>query len=265
MKLIFIGFLSVLTLFSCNRTNNKLATITADDSKPVPATPSKITDVVWYLKSMTLAGKKIPITRPITLNITNGKITGHGGCNRYFGRFTGEGERISLDQIGSSRMFCKDASKLESQYLEALGKVNGARLGKEGELGLAFPKGILLFSNTPVKITGKSATTKIQGVLWHLQSISKDGVTQRAKGDVTLLLSKNKMTGTGGCNGYSANYTQKGSRFDVKGIAASEMYCKKYGEQEAQYFRALETVYQQKVDDNLLILLYSKGELVFKK
>lgn len=50
-----------------------------------------------------------------------GKLTGHGGCNRFFGGFKLDGEQIEIGPMGATRMACPEAvMDLESKFLAAL-------------------------------------------------------------------------------------------------------------------------------------------------
>jgi len=59
----------------------------------------------------------------VTLRFEEGKVVGHGGCNRYFGGVTA-GEipgSLSFSAMGATRMACPDpAMELEQRYLSAL-------------------------------------------------------------------------------------------------------------------------------------------------
>lgn len=81
----------------------------------------------WQLKSMS-KDEAVPDGLDITLVYINGRISGHAGCNSYFGSVTtGNSPRdISLGQIGSTHMACPpEAMELESRYLQALSNVTG--------------------------------------------------------------------------------------------------------------------------------------------
>ena len=81
----------------------------------------------WQLKGM---GKDeaVPDGLNVTLVFINGRISGHTGCNSYFGSVTtgnNPGD-IMLGQIGSTRMLCPpETMNLENRYLQALSNVTG--------------------------------------------------------------------------------------------------------------------------------------------
>lgn len=66
----------------------------------------------------------------VTLQIAaDGKVSGSGGCNRYFGKATIQGDTIRLGGLGSTRMACEPAlMKLEGTYHETLEAVRTFKL-----------------------------------------------------------------------------------------------------------------------------------------
>jgi heat shock protein HslJ len=51
----------------------------------------------------------------------NGKLTGHSGCNRFFGTYDISGNRIKFGHMGVTRMACiKSVMELESKFLSAI-------------------------------------------------------------------------------------------------------------------------------------------------
>lgn len=76
----------------------------------------------WQLKGMS-KDDAVPDGLDVTLMFMNGRISGHTGCNSYFGSVkTGDNPGdITLGQIGSTRMACPpEAMELENRYLQAL-------------------------------------------------------------------------------------------------------------------------------------------------
>ncbi|MBS1212690.1 MAG: hypothetical protein H6R26_1307, partial [Proteobacteria bacterium] len=107
----------------------------------------------WRLVRMGL--KEPPLTgTSATAAFQGGRITGSGGCNRYFARVqeAGPGE-ISIGPAGSTRMACPQSlMKLETDYLHRLERVRkfGFFMGK---LALTYEEGrttdALLFVSEP--------------------------------------------------------------------------------------------------------------------
>lgn len=51
------------------------------------------------------------------------RVSGTDGCNRLVGLYAIKGEHISLGQLGSTKMLCKNGMQLSAKYSEALNKV----------------------------------------------------------------------------------------------------------------------------------------------
>ncbi|MGY3943150.1 META domain-containing protein [Aeromonas tecta] len=60
-----------------------------------------------------------------TLQVAGDKVAGKGGCNRYFGGVTQQGDGVlTLGAMGATRMMCMgDLAGKENNYLQTLGKV----------------------------------------------------------------------------------------------------------------------------------------------
>ena len=81
----------------------------------------------WQLKRIS-QDEAVPDGLNATLVFINDRVSGHAGCNSYFGTVTTGNKPgdITLGQIGSTRMACPpEAMELESRYLQALSNVTG--------------------------------------------------------------------------------------------------------------------------------------------
>jgi heat shock protein HslJ len=50
----------------------------------------------------------------------DGRITGYGGCNRFFGGYTISGDHIKIGPLGSTRKGCPGLYLLEGKFLSLL-------------------------------------------------------------------------------------------------------------------------------------------------
>ncbi len=63
--------------------------------------------------------------RPFLIFMPDGKVTGSGGCNRFFSSFEVAGSSIKVGLIGATRMFCHDPPWLmdmESDFFSCLAR-----------------------------------------------------------------------------------------------------------------------------------------------
>ncbi len=255
----FLPLLVMLVLFSSSTCKQNQTTTNQSVSEPVD-----ILNKTWYLESMTLAGKSEHIF-PATLVVGEQKITGKGGCNNFFGKYELSGDKITLSKIGATRMYCQDASKFETKYLRALESVTGYT-PKENRLVLTWDGGELVFSSSPKETAANETKGTIHDTKWQLKSITMRGVARdvrRSKKGITLLVKRDKVSGSGGCNNYFGRLRMEGNRFIVSDIGATEMYCDDSSKQEMTYLRLLEKVTTFRLAGNQLILSFPDGTLTF--
>lgn len=79
----------------------------------------------------------------------DGKLSGNAGCNNYFGNYEVDGNKLTISQIGSTKMFCGDGlMESETSFLVALEqsasyKINGNALqinNSEGNLLMSLTR-----------------------------------------------------------------------------------------------------------------------------
>ncbi|MDF0720683.1 MULTISPECIES: META domain-containing protein [Chryseobacterium group] len=124
-KYIVTGLISA-ALISCGTANTLLST----------ANQPSLNETHWQLADNVKG--KIP-----TLNVQEGRITGTGGCNNYFGELATEPGTgtFAATKIGSTKMAC-EAMETETSFFNMLSKVNKYRVsGNTLEL---YQNGLLL-------------------------------------------------------------------------------------------------------------------------
>ena len=63
----------------------------------------------------------------------DGKLAGHGGCNRFFGEYEISGNKIKIGPVGSTRMACpQPVMDLEMAFFTALETAKTFRRDKAG-------------------------------------------------------------------------------------------------------------------------------------
>jgi putative lipoprotein len=67
-----------------------------------------------------------------------GRVSGQGGCNRYFGRSVATTEAFAIANLGATKMAClPPLMDQEAQFFDALGRVRGFVIGEtDGKLRL---------------------------------------------------------------------------------------------------------------------------------
>ncbi len=132
-KCFLIAIIPILFgLNSCKTQSAAEASKASDETISQPAKAadfdSQITGKYW--KVVELNGQKIKVDASATkephLNLKSegNRLTGHSGCNSFFGGFTlNPGNKITFSQIGSTRMACPNM-ETESQLFQVLGEVD---------------------------------------------------------------------------------------------------------------------------------------------
>ncbi|QNF23793.1 META domain-containing protein [Aeromonas hydrophila] len=111
------------------------------------ATGSKLTQLqasTWQLKGAS--------GDTFTLQVAGDKVAGKGGCNRYFGAITQQGDGVlALGPMGSTRMMCMgDLAGKEMLYLQKLEKVVSFQIsGQQLVLSDANKAALLTFDAMP--------------------------------------------------------------------------------------------------------------------
>jgi heat shock protein HslJ len=111
----------------------------------------------WLLED--LAGNGVIDNAQATLAFPGeGKVSGHGSCNRFSGSAEIKGENIKIGPLASSRMACPEAvMHQEAKYLEALQQAE--RFEWKAPYLLIYCKG----ADKPLRFTRKvQATSKTQ-------------------------------------------------------------------------------------------------------
>jgi heat shock protein HslJ len=86
----------------------------------------------------------------IILTSSSNSVTGNAGCNRIFGHYALENDRLKFDGLGGTKMFCEARMKLEESFSNALmsvlrWKITGRTLELLDETG----KSVATFEATP--------------------------------------------------------------------------------------------------------------------
>jgi heat shock protein HslJ len=197
-----------------------------------------------------------------TMMLTQGKVTGTTGCNRYTGSYTLPARDVlEFGPIASTMMACPGPRmEQERAFLKALEQTAAYALS-EGILTLKGANGDALATFEPRKSVG------LVGTIWSATGINngRQAVVSLAAGSkVTAIFdSGGRVSGGGGCNAFSANYAVDGNKITIDNIAQTEMACEdqKVMEQEQAYFAALANATTYRVDGDRFELRDDGGAL----
>lgn len=110
---------------------------------------------------------------------------------------------------------------------------------------------------------GTASMDDLKGKTWTLVQFG-DGSPEPAERAITAVFEDGKISGSGGCNHYSATVTSPSPRaLKVGSISSTKMLCSGLvGSNEQRYFAVLEKVEGFAVEDSRLVL--SPGRMIFK-
>jgi heat shock protein HslJ len=85
-----------------------------------------------------------------------GRLSGSGGCNRYFANYTLTGDRLHIHPLGSTRMMCSPVRmEQESRFFQSLSTAERYEPSK-GELPIVYAGGTLRFAPTSAPAGGSA-------------------------------------------------------------------------------------------------------------
>jgi putative lipoprotein len=98
-----------------------------------PAAPA-LAGTTW--RAETIMGRPVIDSAASTITFeADGRVSGRGGCNRYFGPSTIAGEQLSFGAMGATKMACAQAlMDQETRFFQALGSAERWTIGADGLL-----------------------------------------------------------------------------------------------------------------------------------
>ena len=196
----------------------------------------------WYLDSQGKQTKVLAGTE-ITAEFKDGNLAGNAGCNNYFGTYQVDGNTLKVSGIGSTMMACLETGVMEQEqaYLAALEQSATFQAQADSlQIADAGGKTILAYSVLqPLPLTG---------TLWEVTAYNngKQAVVSLLTGTkiTALFAADNSLTGSAGCNTYTASYKVNGSQIQIGSAASTMMFCSQPDgimDQETAYLKALES------------------------
>lgn len=230
-----------------------------------PETATSLEGVSWSLDSyLNMEGQMenvLPYTE-ITALFESGQVSGNGGCNNYAGSFVTEGNNITISQLLSTMMFCYDnISSQESVYLLNLQKAATYNVS-DSLLRMMDVNGTVILTYSVVQ------PLPLVGTNWSMLNYNngRDAVVgPLAETEVTAIFSPDgNLTGTAGCNNYTARYQVNDSNIKIGPTATTRMSCPKpegIMTQENEYLAALESAATYRIDRQQLWLSFENGSI----
>jgi heat shock protein HslJ len=193
-------------------------------------------------------------------------VAGSGGCNQYSAGYTTTASNgITIAQPTTTLMACaNNVMQQETQYLALMQKATKFEIS--GNQLTLFDS-----SGTKLLIYNKHVAVPLTGT-WNLFNYNngKGGIQSVMIGSTTNAVfgSNWKLSGTGGCNQYSAEYTTTASNgITITQPTSTMMACAEpVMQQETQYLSLLPTAAKYEISGDQLTLFNSAGTkiLIYK-
>lgn len=253
LSLILFAILAVSGMQSCKTTK----TNTDNNYKLGQMDPSRTPNIegTWILKSLNgqkaedIFKGKIP---SLTVDFTNHRVNGNGGCNTYGGDFTLTQGVFTVSKAVSTMMMCI-VDNQEREYLTMLSEPNTA----------SIVDGILTLKKNGKVVAeftgGTDQATLLQGK-WKLETMGeKDLHALFAYPDglptLEFKTAESSLGGNAGCNSYGSTYEINGDNITVGNIVSTRMACP-YLEGESFFTQAI---------SGTSVLSISQDQLTFSK
>jgi heat shock protein HslJ len=191
-------------------------------------------------------------------------LTGSSGCNNYSTTYETDGNSLTINPvIAATMMACPDPIMQQEQtYLAALGGATSYQIsGEQLQLEDSNGNGLASFSaQKPVELAGSSwrATAYNNGNQAVVSLIIGTELTANFGTD-------GRLTGSAGCNDYSAAYQVQGETVSIGPAAVTQKFCSEpegIMEQESQSLAALVTAAIYTIELNSMEMRSSDGALV---
>jgi heat shock protein HslJ len=230
-----------------------------------PETATSLEGVSWSLDSyLNAEGQTENVLNytEITALFESGRVSGNGGCNNYAGSFVTEGNNITFSGMLSTMMFCEDnVSSQESIYL--LNLQNAATYNiSDSLLRMMDANGTVILTYSVVQ------PLPLVGTNWSMLNYNngREAVVGALTGtEVTAIFGADgNLTGTAGCNNYSAGFQVDGNNVTIGPVATTDMLCSEpegIMDQETAYLRAIENAATYKIDRQQLWLRYENESI----
>jgi heat shock protein HslJ len=227
---------------------------------PAAPAPAMLEGPTWQLVTFAGhgAGSLDSLRRPVTMRFAEGRIDGFSGCNRFFGNYTVDRDKLILGRLAGTMMACPGpAMKIESAFKSALNGDFRYAISND-RLTLTPPSGDpVVFRIAP--------EPQLDGVTWDVTGFNngRQAVVGVLLGSRLNLSFKDGMVqGFSGCNKFRASYKREGDRLTIAPLGTTRMTCAAEGlmQQEREFLAALESATVWTIRDGMLDMHRADGE-----
>lgn len=221
-----------------------------------PSAPA-LTGTQWVLDEAGPAAQGASVTA--SLRFDGGQVNGSDGCNTLAGPYTVDGAALRIGPLAGTQRACVGPADAVAATVQA---------GLTATRRYAIADGVLtLLDASGGRLLTYRASTPGVGGAWTVTSVLYDDAIRGVLDGTTLTAdfgADGRLSGNGGCNGFSGAYTAQGTSLRITALTATEMACARppgADEQEQGYFAALRSVRTFEQVGDTLTLLDGQGRM----
>jgi heat shock protein HslJ len=214
----------------------------------------------WLMKSYDNGSSMVDVPQGVYPDavFASGKVSGVLVCNSYSGGYTQSGSALTITALAMTQMACANTSPdVESQMAAAMQKA-ATYTASNASLKIydSSGKNVVVFQAAPAD--------PLSGTSWDVTGINNGAqavVSVAAGTTITAQFGADgQMSGSGGCNDYSASYTAVDGTIVIGPVAATQKACDPaVMQQEQQYFAALAKAHSFDVSGGNTLTLRDTG------
>jgi heat shock protein HslJ len=248
----------VFTASGCSNNDSLVETVHGE------STMMDLAGTSWLLSET--GEKELPPSSVVTIAFGKDEIAkGLAGCIGYSTSFTTSEDRITFELQGTAETICQEPQMDFSwDYLQGLISASTYEL-----VGME----LRLFDEDGDTILKYDAyePDPLQGTQWQLIDLddgSESLIPVLPETEISAHFSEDGLlSGSAGCNGYSASYDVTNGSINVAGLVMTEIYCLEpegLMDQETQYLVDLSDAAAYLLGDDLLAVLNPEGALILR-
>lgn len=202
----------------------------------------------------------------ITLEFTDGQVSGNASCNSYSGSYTLDGSRLTIGELATTLMACLDDDIMaqEAAYTNLLTTAGAFQVDLETVDGLET---LTLSSDAGTLVFQKLEALALDHGEWQLSGIAQPEteavVSTAVDQEITLIFANGQLAGSAGCNRLMASYEVDGDTLTISPVATTKMLCdEERNQREAEFLAALDLVAGFTTTYDSLTLTDADGNMV---
>ncbi|MCU0506082.1 MAG: META domain-containing protein [Chloroflexi bacterium] len=190
----------------------------------------------------------------------DGKVSGILACNSYTGGYTQSDSSLTISELATTMMACPDTSSgVEAEMSAALQKAATYTASSTSlKIYDSSGKNVLVYQAAPADT--------LSGTSWTATGVNNgQGAVQSVAAGTSITASfgtDGQLSGSGGCNQYTATYTSADGTVVIGPVAGTRMACDPaVSDQETAYFAALDAAATYAISGGKLELRDASGAI----